>query len=125
APDASYSRLAWRHAPRAAQVTLEWSRMDQTTVVGRLTAARDFQLVLETYFPYLEVTWGTQGFYSIDESRQAIVGERYFDNVFGHASRFVLMVDQTTIGSGLYPTTAQLRENMNGSGKLVSSLDTY
>jgi hypothetical protein len=106
-------------------VTLEWSRIDQTTVVGRLTAARDFQLVLETYFPYLEVTWGTQCFYSIDESRQAIVGERYFDKVFGPTAHFVVMVDQPTIGSGLYPTTAQLRENMNGSGKLVSSLDNY
>ena len=125
APDSSYSRLAWQHHPRAALVTLEWSRIDQTTVVGRLTAARDFQLVLETYFPYLQVTWGTQGFYSIDESRQAIVGERYFDNVFGRAARFVVMVDQPTIGSGLYPTTAQLRENMNGSGRLVSSLVNY
>lgn len=125
APDSSYSRVAWRHHPRAALVTLEWSRIDQTTVIGRLTAARDFQLVLETYFPYLEVTWGTQGFYSIDQSRQAIVGERYFDKVFGRAARFVVMVDQPTIGSGLYPTTAQLRQNMNGSGKLVSSLDNY
>ncbi len=125
APDSSYSRLGWRHHPRAALVTLEWSRIDQTTVVGRLTAARDFQLVIETYFPYLEVSWGTQGFYSIDESRQAIVGERYFDNIFGRAARFVVMVDQPTIGSGLYPTTAQLRENMNGSGRLVSSLVNY
>ncbi|PYT29544.1 MAG: hypothetical protein DMG57_11250 [Acidobacteria bacterium] len=125
APDSSYSRLGWQHHPRAARVTLEWSRIDQTTVVGRLTAARDFQLVLETYFPYLQVTWGTQGFYSIDESRQAIVGERYFDNVFGRAARFVVMVDQPTIGSGLYPTTAQLRENINGSGRLVSSLVNY
>jgi len=125
APDSSYSRLAWRHQPRAALVTLEWSRIDQTTVIGRLAAARDFQLVLETYFPYLQVSWGTQGFYSIDESRQAIVGERYFDNVFGRAARFVVMVDRPTIGSGLYPTVAQLRENMNGSGMLVSSIDNY
>src|SRR5579863_1979775 len=125
APDSSYSRLGRQHHPRAALVTLEWSRVDPTTVVGRLTAARDFQLVLETYFPYLQVSWGTQGFYSIDESRQAIIGERYFDNVFGRAARFVVMVDQPTIGSGLYPTPAQLRENMNGSGKLVSSLASY
>ena len=125
APDSSYSRLSWRHRPRAALVTLEWSRIDRTTVVGRLTAARDFQLVLETYFPYLQVTWGTQGFYAIHESHQAIVGERYFNNVFGRAARFVVMVDRPTIGSGLYPTPAQLRENMNGSGKLVSSLASY
>jgi hypothetical protein len=122
APDASYCRLAWRHHPREALVTLEWSRLDQTTVVGRLTAAQDFQLVLETYFPYLGVSWGTQGFYAVDESRQAIIGERYFDNVFGPTARFVVMVDQPTIGSGIYPTLAQLRENMNGSGKLVPSI---
>ena len=122
APDASYCRLSWRHHPREALVTLEWSRLDQTTVVGRLTAAQDFQLVLETYFPYLGVSWGTQGFYAINESRQAIIGERYFDNVFGPTARFVVMVDQPAIGSGIYPSLAQLRENMNGSGKLISSI---
>ena len=122
APDASYCRVAWRHSPREALVTLEWSRLDATTVVGRLSAAKDFQLVLETYFPYLGVDWGTQGFYAIDESHQAIVGERYFDNVFGPTARFVVMVDRPLFGSGIYPSLAQLRENMNGSGKLVSSI---
>ena len=39
APDSSYSRVSWWHHPRAALVTLEWSRIDQTTVIGRLTAA--------------------------------------------------------------------------------------
>jgi hypothetical protein len=121
APDASYCRLSWRHHPREALVTLEWSRLDQATVVGRLTAAQDFQLLLETYFPDLGVSWGTQGFYAIHESRQAILGERHFDNVFGPPARFVVMVDQPTIGSGIYPALAQLRENMNGSGKLISS----
>jgi hypothetical protein len=125
APDSSYCRLSWRHQPRAALVTLEWSRIDQTTVVGRLTAAHDFQLVIETYFPYLEVTWGTQGFYSVDESSQAIAGERYFDNEFGPTAQFVVMVDQPTIGSGIYPTLAQLHDNMKGSGKLISSIDSY
>jgi len=122
APDGSYCRLSWRHSPREALVTLEWSRIDLTTAVGRLTAARDFRLVLVTYFPYLEVSWGTQGFYSIDESRQAIVGERYFDNVFGPTARFVVVVDQPTIGTGIYPAPTQLRENMNGSGNLISSI---
>ncbi len=122
APDASYCRVAWRHSPREALVTLEWSRVDATTVVGRLSAAKDFQLVLETYFPYLDVNWGTQGFYAIDASHQAIVGERYFDNVFGPTARFVVMVDRPLFGSGIYPSLAQLRDNMNGSGKLVSSI---
>src|SRR5947207_10489951 len=38
APDGSYSLLGWRHRPRAATITLEWSRIDETTVVGRLKA---------------------------------------------------------------------------------------
>jgi len=122
APDASYCRLSWRHHPRKALVTLEWSRLDQTTVVGRLSAAKDFQLVLETYFPYLGVGWGTQGFYSINESQQAIMGERYFDNVFGPTARLVVMVDRPLLGSGIYPSLAQLRDNMRGSGKLLSSI---
>ena len=103
APDASYCRMAWRHNPRQALITLEWSRIDETTVVGRLTAAKDFQLVLETYFPYLGVSWGTQGFYSVNESQQAILGERYFDNVFGPTARFVVMLDRPLEGSGVFP----------------------
>ena len=122
APDASYCRMSWRHHPREALVTLEWSRVDETTVVGRLSAAKDFQLVLETYFPYLGVSWGTQGFYSLSESQQAILGERYFDKVFGPTARFVVMVDRTLVSSGIYPSLAELRDNMKGSGKLVSSI---
>jgi hypothetical protein len=122
APDASYCRVAWRHFPREALVRLEWSRVDQTTVVGRLSAAKEFELVLETYFPYVGVSWGTQGFYSVSESQQAIVGERFFDNVFGPTARWVVMVDRPLKGSGIYPSLSQLRENMSGSGKLVSSI---
>ncbi|MGD0127555.1 MAG: trehalase family glycosidase [Terriglobia bacterium] len=122
APDASYCRLAWRHNPRQALITLEWSRIDETTVVGRLSAAKDFQLVLEAYFPSLGASGGAQGIYSISESQQAILGERYFDGVFGATARFVVMVDRPLEGSGIFPSLGQLRENMQGSGKLVSSL---
>ena len=122
APDSSYCRMSWRHPRLTAPITLEWSRINQTTVVGRLVAERDYQLVLETYFPSSDSSWGTQGFYSIDESHQVIVGERYFDNVFGPTSRLVVMVDRPLTGTGIYPTLAKLRENMNSTGKLVSSL---
>jgi hypothetical protein len=124
APDASYCRMSWRHPPRTAPITLEWSRINPTTVVGRLTAEADYQLVLETYFPSYEATWGTQGFYSIDEAHRAMVGERYFDNVFGTAARLVVMIDRPLSASGIYPTLAKLRDNMNATGKLVSSI-TY
>jgi hypothetical protein len=144
APDGSYSRMSWRQPPREARVTLEWSRVDQTTVVGRLTADPQFHLVLETYFP--DVTggwgtqgsyspgpygdssappawgWGTQGFYAIDHDNSAAVGERFFDQVFGPSARFVVMVDQPLVGSGIYPTLDALGRQMQSSGKLVSSL---
>ena len=121
APDSSYCQISWRHAPREAQISFEWSRLDQTTVVGRVKAAQDFQIVIETYLPFLGVTWGTQGFFSLTESNQAIAGERFFERVFGPTARFLVIVDRPTVGSGLYPSLAQLRENMSASGKLASA----
>ena len=122
APDASYCRMAWRHPPRTANITLEWSRLNETTVVGRLTADPDYQLVLETYFPSYESTWGQVGFYSVDEAHRAILGERYFDNVFGPTARLLVTVDRPVTGSGIYPTLAKLHDNMVSTGKLVSSI---
>ena len=54
APDGSYALVGWRHSPRTAMVTLEWSRIDNTTVVGRLKAPADIQLVIEAYSPYTD-----------------------------------------------------------------------
>jgi putative isomerase len=132
APDGSYCRMAWKPPGSDTLITLEWSRIDQTTMVGRITSPPDFQFVLETYFPAYfplyggPISWDldhdAQGFYSIDDSHQAVLGERYFDGVFGSISRFLVMVDRPTIGSGTYPGLAQLRDNMKGSGKLVSSI---
>ena len=121
APDGSYCRMAWRQPPSEAQVTLEWSRVNETTVVGRLTASPDFRLVLETYFPDL-ASWGSQGFYHLDEKDQAILGQRFFDHVYGPTAQFVVMVDQPLVGSGTYPSVTQLQEDMRGSGRLSSSL---
>jgi hypothetical protein len=45
APDSSYSLIGWRHYPRTATVSLEWSRIDGTTVVGRIMAPSDIQIV--------------------------------------------------------------------------------
>ncbi len=131
APDGSYCRMSWIHSGKNSLITLEWSRLDKTTVVGRITAAPKFRFVVEGYFPAYfpqygrPVSWDVdhyaQGFYSIDDSHQAILGERYFDGVFDRAARFLVTVDRPTIGSGVYPGLAELRKNMDGSGRLVSS----
>jgi hypothetical protein len=113
--------MSWKNLPREAPIMLEWSQIDKTTVVGRLTAAPDVQLVFETYFTD-GLQGGSQGFYTIDSSRKAIVGERFFDGWFDTAARLVVTVDRPTIGSGLYSSLRQLRDNMNGSGRLVSTV---
>jgi hypothetical protein len=121
APGGSYCRMAWRQPPSDEQVTLEWSRVNQTTVVGRLSAGRDFRLVLEAYFPHSS-SWGSQGFYHLDNSAPALLGEHFFDQVYGHKAQFVVMVDRPLIGSGTYPSLAELQQNMRASGRLTSSL---
>jgi hypothetical protein len=52
APDESYAFMGWRQYPRMAMITLEWSRVNETTVVGRIRAPKDMQFVLEAYSPY-------------------------------------------------------------------------
>jgi hypothetical protein len=135
APDASYCRIAWRQPPLQRRITLEWSRVNETTVVGRVTAPHNLQLVLETYLPfspnhigqgwapafaYTSGGWSKAGSFALAESNQAIVGERFFDGVFGKSSQFVVMVDQPTIGSGTFSGVSEIREMMNASGSLIS-----
>ncbi|MFZ0760732.1 MAG: trehalase family glycosidase [Candidatus Sulfotelmatobacter sp.] len=124
APDASYCRVAWAVPPRNARITLEWSRIDATTVVGTITADSDFQILLETYIPLAGNSWGLPGVYSVEPTKQAIVGERYFDGVFGLSSQFVVMIDRPTMGSGTFPSLDQLRDTMKNAGVLVNSIDS-
>ena len=124
APDASYCRMSWAVPPRNALITLEWSRIDQTAVVGAITGDSDFQILLETYIPLASGSWGLPGVYSVDATKQAIVGERYFDGVFGVSSQFVVMIDRPTMGSGTFPSLDQLRDTMKNAGLLVESIDS-
>lgn len=121
APDNSYCRVAWKNVPRAALITLEWSRINDTTVVGRLSAKAGFRLVLETYFP-AQSGGSTSGSFSVHEAKRAIVGERFFNQVYGSQSRFLVMADQPLVGSGIYQSLDHLAQNMRGTQKLVSSL---
>ena len=122
APDGSYCRMGWEQPPRENLVRLEWARVDQTTVVGRLTAPADIQLVLETYFPFAPNIHMNQGMFSLAESNQAIVGKRFFDGVFGPDAQFVLMVDRPTIGAGTFAHSHEIGDTMNATGRLTSRL---
>jgi len=116
APDGSYSLLGWRHRPRAATITLEWSRIDETTVVGRLKAPEDVQLVLEAYSPGSGDFAGT---YSVRPEEGQINGEHFIDGVFGGAARFVVAVDRPVVGAGLFSEVNQLQKMMD-AGQLAS-----
>ncbi len=120
APDASYCRVSWRHPSRNAPVTMEWSRIDSTTVVGRLNSTQGLQLVLETYF--FKYAGGGTGTYEVDEPRRAILGESNFDKVYDHVARLVVMTDRPLIGSGAYPSLADLQAAMDGPGRLAEAV---
>src|SRR6266702_2341101 len=116
APDGSDSLLGWRHRPRAATITLEWSRIDETTVVGRLKAPEDVQLVLEAYSPGSGDFAGT---YSVRAEEGQINGEHFIDSVFGEAAHFVVAVDRPVVGAGLFSEVNQLQKMMD-AGQLAS-----
>jgi len=120
APDASYCRMSWRHPAREAPVTLEWSRLNTTTVVGRINSMQGLQLVLESYFP--NSSGGSTGNYAVDESHRAIVGEKYFDNVFDHVARLVVKTDRPLLGSGAFLSLADLQTAMASSGLLAAPI---
>jgi len=131
APDGSYARMGWMHFDRNTHITLEWSRIDETTVVGRITAPPKIRLVIEGYFPAFfdmhgrSVSWDfdhyEQGFYSVDDSHQSFLGERYFDGVFDQTARMLVTVDRPTIGSGTFPGVAEISKSMDATEHIVSS----
>src|SRR5215469_6942033 len=118
APDGSYSLIGWQNRPRAATITLEWSRINETTVVGRLTAPRDVQLVLEAYG--LGGPGDFAGTYAVRAAEGQIDGERFVDGEFGKTARFVVAVDRPIAGAGVFSDVHKL-EGMMNAGQLASS----
>ena len=112
APDGSYSLLGWRHSPRAADITLEWSRVDRITVVGRIKAPSDVQLVLETYSPDSPYFTGA---YHVRSSTSQIDGEHFIDGVFGSAVRFTVAVDRPAVGGATFSDVTQLQKVMDAA----------
>lgn len=121
APDGSYCRMSWRNLPRQALISLEWSRIDRNTVVGKLTAPVGFRLVIETYFPGGQ-SWGSEGDYRVDEEKHLITGEHFFDRIFGKTARFLVMADRPPLASGAFASLSHLRNSMLGSGRLSSDV---
>jgi hypothetical protein len=110
APDGSYALLSWRHYPRMAQVTLEWSRIDETTVVGRLKAPADMHLVLEAYSPFESDFTGA---YYISKDGEQIIGDHHIEGHFTSAAHIVVATDRPIIGTATFSKVAELRQVMD------------
>ena len=117
APDGSYALVGWRHYPRTAMVTLEWSRIDNTTVVGRLKAPADIQLVIEAYSPYTDDFTGA---YHIGADRGEIIGDHPIDGHFNSAAHLIVATDRPVTGDGTYSSVSQLRKVMD-AGQLPNT----
>jgi Trehalase len=117
APDGSYALVGWRHSPRTAMVTLEWSRIDNTTVVGRLKAPADIQLVIEAYSPYTDDFTGA---YHIGADRGVIIGDHPIDGHFNSAAHLIVATDRPVTGDGTFSSVSQLRKVMD-AGQLPNT----
>src|SRR5690242_10192677 len=117
APDGSYSLIGWRNPPRATTITLEWCRINETTVVGKLTAPRDVQLVLEAYG--LGGPGDLAGTFGVRAAEGQIDGEHFMDGKFEKNARFIVAVDRPVAGAGLFADVHQLEGTMN-AGQLAS-----
>ncbi len=116
APDGSYALVGWAHSPRTATVTLEWSRIDKTTVVGRLKSPADIELVIEAYSPN---DTNFTGAYHISEDGTKIIGEHPLEGHFNSAIHFVVATDRPITGSGAFSNVSQLRKVMD-AGRLTN-----
>jgi hypothetical protein len=117
APDGSYALVAWRNYPRTALITLEWSRIDRTTVVARLKAPPDIHLVLEAYSPYEAYFTGA---YHISADGTQIIGDHPIDGHFASTARVVVATDRPTLGSGTFTNVTQLQKVMD-AGRLINT----
>jgi hypothetical protein len=120
APDGSYASISWRHAPQTAPITLEWARVDDNVVVGRLTAPPGVRLVIEAYSPF--ETSSTALFHTVAGDNE-ITGVHYIDGHIGTAARFLIRTDHPLLGAATFTDVSQLRALMdagelpNASGK--------
>ncbi len=121
APDSSYVSIAWAEPPQATSNTMEWSRIDNTTVVGRLHAAPNTSLVLEAYSPS---NLPFEGDYHLGPSSSEMLGEQHLDHVFRSAAQFLVTTDKPSLSRGLYRNAEALRMAMD-AGQLVDDGDHF
>jgi hypothetical protein len=120
APDGSYAKLSWRHPPRASVITLEWARIDASTVVGRVTAPAGVHLVFEGYSPFEA---SSTALFRTNPARSEIAASHYIDGHPGTAAQFVLKTDGPPSAAATFADIAQLQKVMD-VGELANASAT-
>jgi hypothetical protein len=113
AADGSYAKLSWRHPPRTSLVSLEWARIDATTVVGRVTAPAGTHLVLEGYSPF-EAT--STALFRSREDKSEIAASHYIDGHPGVSAQLLLKTDRSALASATFADITQLQRVMDVGG---------
>ena len=98
--------------PPPPRVRIEWSRIDEYTVVGRVTAPFNCQVIVEAFYP-----WSFQGSYGISDEGDAIAGSSSAPSP--HYRDFALVVDSKADASGTFPSLDALYEKVKGGRKLT------
>jgi len=121
APDESYAQMGWCQYPRAATITLEWSRVNNTTIVGRIHGPMDMQYVLEAYSPYQRYFTGE---YHLTSNAKQIVGIHYIDNHLDSVLHFIAEIDQPVTGAATFSNVAQLNHVMQAGQLFYNDIES-
>ncbi|MGH9768008.1 MAG: amylo-alpha-1,6-glucosidase [Blastocatellia bacterium] len=119
APDGSFVQLNWRsRLSDKTSVTLQWSRVSDTAVVGRFSAPPNTRVAIEAYRPWgdLRADLGRTAF-SAQEDYRTIFGEQVTNQKTKPPLRnFLLQTDRVGAGAADYSDSQTMRGMLLNDG---------
>src|SRR5262245_59354143 len=120
APDGSFAQLSWRSGfDDKMPVTLQWSRVSDNVVVGRVSAPSNTRIAIETYRPWSDLR-GDLGWtaFSAQGDRRTIFGERVNTQKTKPPMRnFLLRADRAATGAADYNDAPAMRRALIREGQ--------
>lgn len=112
APDGSFARLSWRSRfDDKNPLTLRWSRVSDSAVVGQLSAPSDIRVAIETYRPWsdLRADLGWTAFSAQDDHRTIFGEEVNSQKARPPLRNFLLQTDRVGSGAAEYGDPQTMR----------------
>ncbi len=119
AADGSYAAVSWRtQLDEKTPITFRWSRLNQTTVIGRISAPPGVRIAMEAYRPWRSVgsdeSWAT---FWAQADRRTVLGEQVQTQAGASPlRRFLLRTDRTAIGAASYEDASAMRKMLVKEG---------